>query len=175
MENAGQLARSIRIIILMGVSGAGKTTIGKLLARDLGWEFYEGDDFHPLMNVDKMRRGLSLDDEARAPWLQALRTLIHDLLDRSQHAVITCSALKQAYRKELTKGYSHVAFVYLQGSYALISRRLRSRRDHFMNPELLASQFKTLEEPHDIPMVDIDHPPDIIVRHIKQRLELTPT
>jgi gluconokinase len=100
--------------------------------------------------------------------------LIQDLLALSQHAVITCSALKQAYREELTDDHSHVAFVYLRGSFGLIYQRLRSRTDHFMNADLLASQFKTLEEPHDVPMVEIDHPPDVIVRLIKQTLELTP-
>ena len=174
MKKAGTQDRSIRIIILLGVSGSGKTTVGQLLARELGWTFYEGDAFHSPGNIDKMRRGIALHDKDRGPWLQALRTLIHDLLAQSRHAVIACSALKQAYRDTLTEGYSHIAFVYLQGSYTLIARRLQSRTGHFMSSDLLVSQFMTLEEPHDVPMVDIDQPPDVIVQHIIRILELTP-
>jgi gluconokinase len=174
METSGTQTRCIRIVILMGVSGSGKTTIGHLLAKQLGWQFYEGDNFHSVVNIDKMRQGIALHDEDREPWLHALQTLIHDLLKQSEHAVITCSALRQVYRKRLMEGHSHVAFVYLRGSYSLIFRRLQSRRGHFMNPDLLLDQFRTLEEPDDVPRVEIDQSPGEIVRQITAMLELAP-
>jgi gluconokinase len=164
----------IWIVILMGVSGSGKTTIGQLLAKDLGWPFYEGDDFHPHRNVAKMRGGVPLTDEDRVPWLHALHQLIQDLLTKSQRAVITCSALKQAYRAWVTDGHPHVSMVYLRGNYTLIHQRLQSRKLHFMKADLLASQFSALEEPHDIPFVDIAQSPEVIVQQIKRMLHLTP-
>lgn len=160
------------IVVLMGVSGAGKTTIGKLLAQDLGWKFYEGDDFHPQMNVDKMRRGIPLDDEDRIPWLRALRKLIHNLVDHSERAVITCSALKQNHRSWLSTDGQDIVLVYLKGSYHLIHERMGSRQNHFMSPNLLASQFMALEEPQDILSVSIDQSPEDIVRQIKQSLKI---
>ena len=174
MGTVGKTNPRIWIVILMGVSGSGKTTIGKLLAKDLGWRFFEGDYFHPQTNVDKMRRGIPLSDEDRAPWLEAVRKLIQELIDRSQRAVITCSALKQAYRDRLTEDLPRVALVYLRGDYELIRQRLETRKTHFMKVDLLASQFQTLEEPRDIPFVSIAQAPDLIVRQIKRRLELTP-
>ncbi|MDR4493470.1 MAG: gluconokinase [Nitrospirales bacterium] len=159
------------IIILMGVSGSGKTTVGKLLAKDLGWEFYEGDDFHPQQNILKMHRGIPLNDEDRIPWLVSLRLLIGRLLIQKNHAVIACSALKHAYRAWLTKGHDDIVFVYLHGSYTLIHRRLQSRTAHFMNPGLLISQFNALEEPQDGLCVNINQAPENIVRQIKEALQ----
>jgi len=160
------------IIILMGVSGSGKTTIGRLLAQDLGWQFYDGDDFHPQANVDKMRRAIPLTDDDRDSWLTALRHQIDTLIDDHQSAVLACSALKQAYRDRLGGDRPEVHFIYLQGDYALIRQRLQKRQGHFMKADLLASQFDTLEEPEGVPAVDIAQAPEAIVGSIKQALGL---
>ena len=132
--------------IVFGVSGAGKTTLGQMLADELGWKFYEGDDFHSQANIDKMRAGLPLTDGDRWPWLESLRGLIERCLAAKQNAIITCSTLKKSYRSYLRVS-QEVEFVYLRGSYDLIGHQLQHRRGHFMNPELLQSQFDTLEEP----------------------------
>jgi gluconokinase len=134
------------IVIVFGVSGAGKTTIGKLLAEELGWQFYEADDFHPRANIEKMRSGLPLTDEDRWPWLERLREQIMPSLAAKENAVLACSALKRVYREHLRVS-GDVKFVFLCGDYALIERQLRRRRGHFMNPALLQSQFADLEEP----------------------------
>ena len=158
------------ILILMGVSGAGKTSFGELLARDRAWSFYDGDDFHPQVNIDKMRQGVALADDDRAAWLTALRALIAQLLREGRSAIIACSALKLAYRELLKGDDEDVRFFYLRGSYELISRRLASRQGHFMKSDLLASQFATLEESRDIPAVDIAKEPAVIVGEIKRAL-----
>jgi len=158
------------ILILMGVSGAGKTTIGKLLARDLTWSFYDGDDFHPQANIDKMRQGIALTDNDRAAWLTALRALIDRLLCEQRSAIIACSALKRTYRDLLKGDDEDVRFFYLKGNYELIHKRLASRSGHFMKSDLLASQFATLEESTDIPSVDVAKDPTAIVREIKRAL-----
>lgn len=160
------------VIILMGVSGAGKTTVGKRLAATLHWPFYDADDFHPQANVEKMARGLPLTDADRQPWLDALRTQIDTLIDQGQQAVMTCSALKMSYRDHLTVGHAAVHFVYLHGTYDLILARLQARQEHFMPAELLASQFATLEEPQGVLRVDIAAPPEAIVQQIKRALGL---
>ncbi|MFQ5657595.1 MAG: gluconokinase, partial [Candidatus Methylomirabilales bacterium] len=157
------MPHNVRVVILMGVSGSGKTTTGQLLAKDLNWRFYEGDDFHPKANVDKLSRGIPLTDEDRASWLAALHHLIQDLITDKQSAVISCSALKQTYRDRLAVNRSEVAFVYLKGSYDLTHERLLSRTDHFMKAELLTSQFDTLEEPKGVLTIDIAQEPDVIV------------
>ena len=164
---------NVRIVILMGVSGSGKTTIGQRLAKDLNWRFYEGDNFHPKTNVVKMRRRIALTDEDRAPWLAALDHLIQDLIQETQSAVIACSALKHAYRVLLEGNRNQVVFVYLKGSYNLIRERLLARKGHFMNPDLLRSQFATLDVPQDILMVDIAEKRNVIIDQIKQALQLS--
>jgi gluconokinase len=164
---------NVRIVILMGVTGSGKTTIGRLLAKDCNWPFYEGDDFHPTANVEKMRRGMPLADEDRAPWLAALNDRIRDLIAQPQSAVIACSALKQAYRDRLAGNRDEVVFVYLKGDYDLARARLLSRKDHFMKADLLASQFDTLEEPEGVLTIDIAQEPDVIVGRIRQTLGLS--
>jgi len=156
----------------MGVSGSGKTTIGQLLAQDLGWSFYDGDDFHPQANIDKMRQGIPLTDEDRDSWLTALQHHIDTLLDNHQSAVLACSALKQAYRDRLGGDQPAVRFIYLKGDYALIRQRLQNRRGHFMPADLLKSQFATLEVPKDVPAIDISQTPEVIVKSIKRALEL---
>ncbi len=156
----------------MGVTGCGKTTVGKLLADQLGWEFYDADDFHPPQNVEKMRSGIPLNDEDRIPWLEALANLIHQTGPECGF-VLACSALKHDYRKLLRVGLKPVQFVYLKGTSDLIRERLEARRGHYMNPKLLRSQFDTLEEPKDALYVDIAPEPEEIVASIRSGLELT--
>ncbi|MFN2444548.1 MAG: gluconokinase [Vicinamibacterales bacterium] len=157
------------IVILMGVAGSGKTTIGTLLADELGWPFLDGDDLHPPANIDKLRRGVALSDGDREPWLERLRSVIGETAARGESAVVACSALKATYRERLRIDGS-VIFVFLRGSYDLIEQRLREREGHFMSPQLLQSQFATLEEPADALVVDIDAPPRTIVDTIRHRL-----
>jgi len=162
------------IVTVFGVSGAGKTTIGKLLAEQLGWRFYEADDFHPRANIEKMRRSRPLTDEDRWPWLELLREQIIHSLAAKENSVLACSALKQAYRDRLRVS-DDVKFVFLRGSYALIEKQLRQRRGHFMNPTLLKSQFADLEEPQpdeDVLTIELRRTPQELVEDIKARLRL---
>ena len=162
----------VTIVIVMGVSGSGKTTVGRLLAERAGWPFFDGDDFHPDANVEKMRRGMALTDADRWPWLEALRALIRDLAARGQSAVVACSALRASYRERLLGGSDAVRLVYLRGTREVIDARLRARADHFFDPALLASQFAILEEPADAIVMDVDRSPDAIVSDVLGRLEL---
>jgi gluconokinase len=159
------------VIILMGVSGSGKTTVGRLLSEALAWKFYEGDDFHPSANIEKMRRGIPLDDADRSPWLETLRDLIRDCLDRGVSAVLACSALKKSYRKFLRID-DRVVFIYLKADHEIIRRRLSQRLGHFMNPDLLDSQFAALEEPGTEMSIDVSSSPAEVVDLIKSRLRL---
>ncbi len=162
----------VHIIIVMGVSGAGKSTIGKLLAKDLGWIFYEGDEFHSFQSIEKMSRGDPLTEHDRQPWLAQLKQLIRSLSKTSQHAVISCSALKQAYRDNLKDNNSHVAFVYLKGSRTELRRRLELRKSHFMKGGLLDSQLNTLEEPPDALTLNLTASPQALVKQIRRALQL---
>lgn len=144
-----------KFFILMGVAGSGKSRIGQALATRLGWDFFDADDFHPPENVAKMQRGLPLDDESRIPWLAALHDLISTCLAENRSGVLACSALKERYRQQLREGNPGVGLIYLKGSYALILSRLEARAGHFMKPNMLRSQFETLEEPTQALTVDI--------------------
>lgn len=146
------------VVVLMGVSGAGKTTVGQLLAEKLGWEFHDADDYHSPANVAKMHSGIPLTDADRAPWLEALRQLMATSINSGKNIVLACSALKQSYRDFLNVG-PEVRFVYLKVAPAVLHERLRMRRGHFMTEQMLASQLATLEEPHEGPVIDASRPP----------------
>ena len=166
-----QAGTETKVIVLAGVSGSGKSTVGRLLAEELGWKFYEADDYHSAASVEKMRGGTPLDDADRRLWLETLRGLIRDCLVRGESAVLACSALKKSYRMFLFID-ERVLFVYLKGDYEVIQKRLGRRRGHFMNPTLLGSQFDTLEEPTAAVEVDVSSSPEEIVKEIRGRLGL---
>jgi gluconokinase len=160
------------VIVLMGVSGSGKTTVGTQLADRLGWTFADGDDFHPPANVEKMSRGEPLTDADRWPWLRAVRDFIAERLAADAPAVVACSALKAAYREVLLEGNDGAELVYLRGEYDLIRDRMEARSDHFFDAELLDSQFEALEPPgaEEAYVVDVDASPDAIVDTICDRV-----
>ena len=157
------------IVIVMGVVGAGKTTVGKLLASELGWEFADADDFHPKSNVEKIRNGIALTDEDREPWLNRLREAIGGWIGAGKNVVLACSALKCVYRAKLCAG-PQVQFVYLKGSAALIAQRLQARHGHFAGESILASQIADIEEPESAITVKIEDKPEQIVAEIKKAL-----
>jgi gluconokinase len=159
------------IVIVMGVVGAGKTTVGRLLAEQSGWAFADADDFHPPSNVEKIRQGISLNDDDRKPWLDSLRKAIIAWIDEHRNVVLACSALKRSYRQELAVG-PEVRFVYLKGSADLIAERLRARQGHFAGEQILASQFADLEEPNEAVTVQIAATPEQIVAEIRKKLGL---
>lgn len=160
------------IVVVMGVAGSGKTTIGKMLADAIPCAFLEGDSLHSRANVEKMSQGIPLTDTDRAPWLSAIHARMADLYGRGGSLVVGCSALKQSYRTALAQGLP-VTWVYLKGSPQLIQPRILSRAGHFMKAEMLASQFEALEEPSDALILDVSQPPDAIVQQILSRLRRT--
>jgi gluconokinase len=160
-----------RFFIVMGVSGCGKSSMGKSLAEHLGWDFYDADDFHPPVNVAKMASGTPLDDSDRAPWLDSLNELISSSLKADHPGVLACSALKERYRQQLMDGNDGVQLVYLKGSYELIWSRMETRTDHYMKPHMLKSQFETLEEPKNALTMDISMSLDDIVQEILKHME----
>lgn len=159
------------IVLLMGVAGSGKTTVGQLLSRELGWAFADADDFHPAANVEKMRRGIPLTDEDRAPWLDALRQLLVGWISEEKNGVLACSALKQSYRDALAVG-PEVKIVYLKGSPALLRERVVSRHGHYMKAGMLESQFRALEEPKDAITVDVSASAEKVAAEVRKRLGL---
>ena len=160
------------VILLMGVAGSGKTTVGRALAASLGWSFRDADEFHPPANVAKMSAGQPLTDADRVPWLAAIRAHLDEKLARNENGVVTCSALKEKYRATLVADPARVKLVHLAGDPALLAARLAGRRDHFMKPEMLASQLAALEPPRDALAVDIAGSPDQIVAHIRKTFSL---
>lgn len=159
----------------MGVSGSGKTTVGSMLAQRLGWPFQEGDDLHPQANIDKMRAGNPLTDADRGPWLELIADWVDQRLDAGQNGVITCSALKRAYRDVINRREHGVVFIYLDGSRETVALRLASRHGHFMPPHLLKSQFEDLDRPApDEPAISVgvDAPPQQIVDAVIENLGL---
>lgn len=160
------------IIIVMGVSGSGKTTIGKLLAESLQWEFSDADTFHSPDNIEKMRQGIALTEADRLPWLQSMQKAIAQWLQADKNVVLACSALKESYRQFLIVDKSRIKLVYLKGSYQLIQKRLHERKNHYMSEKLLDTQFALLEEPTDAIDVDISAPASVQIQTIKTALKI---
>jgi gluconokinase len=160
------------VLIFMGVSGSGKTTVGTLLAKKTGAIFFEGDEFHPPENIEKMRRGVPLTDDDRTKWLRTLREIITRSLDRGTFTMIACSALKAAYRNVLQSGDARVQFVHLTGPRALLEERLKARKNHFMPSTLLESQLATLEPPVDALTFSCEKSPAEIVTALIQALRI---
>jgi len=160
------------IVILMGVTGCGKTKVGLTLAEACAWEFLDADDFHPAENVAKMKSGIALTDEDRWPWLARLNTLLLERERQGKSLVLACSALKQIYRDHLARGCAAARFVFLDGDKELIRARLAARQGHYMNAKLLDSQFDILEPPEDALRLDVAESPAELVRSIRERLEV---
>jgi gluconokinase len=174
--SANAVPSAVHALIVMGVAGSGKTTIAQALAERIGWHFEDGDAFHPPSNVEKMRNGHPLTDEDRWPWLRAIAAEIDRTGDASGHIVIACSALKRTYRDILIGKRTGVRLIYLKGSREVIGERLRARRGHFMPPQLLDSQFTTLEEPgrdENAVVVDVAPAVDAIVDNVVRQLSTT--
>ncbi len=159
------------IVLLMGVAGIGKTTVGTLLADQLGWKFADADSYHSPENIQKMRAGIPLTDTDRGPWLRVLREAIQSWVSKSENVVLACSALKETYREKLLVG-PEVKLVYLHGSFRLVEGRMHDRVGHYMPLELLRSQFGTLEEPEDATQIDASATPSEIVREIRRELRI---
>ena len=163
------------VLVVMGVSGSGKTTVASMLARRLRWPFQEGDDLHPQSNIEKMRAGNALSDQDRGPWLELIADWVDQRLDAGQNAIITCSALKRGYRDVINRRRHGVVFVFLDGSRKTVALRLASRHGHFMPRRLLKSQFEDLEQPApDEPAISVgvDAPPQKIVDAVIEQLGL---
>jgi len=158
------------IVVIMGVSGAGKTTVGELLAASFGWPFYDADDFHPPANVEKMSRGEPLNDVDREPWLDALAGLIRSTVRDGRSAVVACSALRAAYRAKLTAAGDDVRIVFLNAAREVIAQRMAKRTGHFMPASQLPNQFRTLQPPEDAIWVDAGKAPGDIVADIRDAL-----
>jgi gluconokinase len=159
------------IIVLMGVTGAGKTTVGKLLAQRLGWKFLDADDFHPAANIEKMKRGISLTDADREPWLAAIHSALSSCAAKNQDVVLACSALKRSYREKLAAGVD-LRICYLKGTFHEISARLEHRSGHFAGEAILAGQFADLEEPDDAVVLNACSAPEENVREALRQLNL---
>jgi gluconokinase len=162
------------IVVLMGVSGSGKTAVGKIVGMRLGWDYLDADDFHPAANVEKMRAGIPLQDADRWPWLERLNALLREFDARGASVILGCSALKAVYRVRLAKGCNELRWVHLSGSFELIESRLRARSGHYMPSSLLRSQFAILEAPQDALTVPIEGTPDEIAQASVEQLDLRP-
>ncbi|WP_293340198.1 MULTISPECIES: gluconokinase [unclassified Microcoleus] len=158
------------IVMVMGVSGSGKTTVGKLLAESLNWDFSDADDFHPPGNIEKMSRGIPLEDGDRLPWLLHLQGTIDRWLLENKNVVLACSALKTSYREMLFRDKQRMKIVYLKGDFELFAPRLKTRENHYMKVDLLSSQFATLEEPENAIIIDASQQLELMLRQIKNHL-----
>lgn len=158
------------ILVLTGVSGSGKTTIGHLLSRKLAWPFYDADGFHPEENIGKMSAGIPLDDEDRGPWLENLTGKMQEEIAAGRDAIFACSALKKSYRRILREVGPEVRLVFLKGEPSLVERRVGERKGHFMKRGMVAGQFASLEEPESALAVDASPPPDVVAEAILGRL-----
>jgi len=164
------MSAAVRSLLLMGVSGSGKTTVGEALARRLGWRFIDGDDFHPQANVEKMRAGTPLTDEDRAPWLDRLNAVLRHSRARDEPIVLACSALKASYRTRLADRLPGLQVAYLCGSPELIAGRVSERQHKYMPASLLGSQFATLEPPEQAWQIDIGQPLDTVIDGLADRI-----
>lgn len=160
------------IVVVMGVSGSGKSTIGKLLAASLKWEFSDADDFHAVANIEKMSQGIPLTDTDRQPWLEKLHSAIAQWLLQGKNVVLACSALKSSYRQMLWQDTEQMRLVYIKSSFEVLQKRLQQRQNHFMAATLLKSQFDTLEEPKHAIVVDANQPALVSVQQIRASLGL---
>lgn len=162
------------IVLVMGPAGSGKTTVGRLLAKQLSWEFADGDDFHSPANKEKMSRGIGLTDEDRVPWLQSIREAMDRWLEERRSVVLACSALKRSYRERLgvPSDGKDIKLVYLKGSYNVLLERLRARKGHYATERLLSSQLADLEEPSDSITIEVSRSPEQIVAEIRKQLGL---
>ena len=158
------------ITIVMGVSGSGKTTVGKLLAQSLNWDFSDADDFHPSANIEKMSLGIPLEDADRLPWLLQLQAAIDRWLLENKNVVLACSGLKASYREMLWRDHQRIKIVYLKCSFHLLATRLKTRENHYMKADLLLSQLEPLEEPEDAIIIDASQPLEVIVHQIRNHL-----
>jgi len=156
-------------VLVMGVAGSGKSLIGRKVAEALGCRFADADDFHPAANIEKMSHGIPLTDADREPWLRAMRDAVLQWSAAGECVVLACSALKRRYREQLSGG-TDLKVVYLKGTFDVIHARLRERQDHFMKPEMLASQFADLEEPSECIVADVSGPPEEMAAEIARRL-----
>ncbi len=158
------------ILVLMGVSGVGKTTVGQILSAKLGWRLFDADEFHAPASIEKMRSGIALEDADRWPWLDRMNAMLREHEGRGENVLLACSALKQVYRDRLASGTVQLRWIYLKGSFELIRARLEARKNHYMKAGLLESQFATLEQPRDALEIDIGGTPDSIAAAILERL-----
>ena len=162
------------MVVLMGVSGCGKTTVGLVLAERTGWRLYDADEFHSAASIEKMRSGIALEDADRWPWLDRMNAMLVEKQAQGESVLLACSALKQKYRERLAKGCTQLHWVYLKGDFGLIRRRLEARKNHYMKAGLLESQFAALEEPRDAIVVDIDAEPGAIADAVLRQLQASP-
>ena len=162
------------IVILMGVSGSGKTTIGQILSEKLGWPLLDADEFHSAASIEKMSCGIALQDADRWPWLERMNAALREREARAESVLLACSALKRVYRDRLANGLAQLRWVYLKGGFELIRQRLEARKGHYMKTGLLESQFAALEEPEDALTVEIDDTPSLIADSILCGLQAVP-